>query len=355
MSCEKAMPSPTLAPKSADRDWSLLFVLGYDNNLDGHAESIQAQLESAVPKRTGLRVLVDRRGESIREFEYWRGGASVRDLFREDLASRGSTLIADRLAAMKRELPAQHYALFLLTHGGGAGEMFLDESPEASVDEAEWASSSSLAQTLSGAALDLLFLQQCGRANLSTFYEFRETAEYTLAAQSVMFAPNAYYEGMLEALRRGDIQDGLSLARAIGESEAPSQSIALSAIRNSAFETFPRALEDLEETNDAPIAAQVTYRFHGQRFADLGQALERAGLSESHSLQTWIDEAVVYRFSNAQIEPRSPNWSGVSLGIDPPERRPSALQALSTLRFLPEQDPGEELAFEGSAIVVASE
>lgn len=63
--------------------------------------------------------------------------------------------------------------------------------------------------------VDLVFLQQCGRASVQNLYNFRGTTASVMASQLTVGAPNAYYTSLLEWLGRHPEATGREVARRI--------------------------------------------------------------------------------------------------------------------------------------------
>jgi hypothetical protein len=224
------------AAAAARREWLLVFHLPYDNDLDGLAERVLADVMAEVPdERLVATMLVDRAGEQGLRRAAVTGGQLVSDERLDTDDSSDVSVFEEYLGWAAATFPARRRALFLLGHGGRLDEVSLDISPAATPDAgARWASGVSVAAAIrrwrsspADSDLELLFLQQCGRATIENLYSFRDTAEVIVASETFVGAPNSYYRPVLRRLRASPDMSGQELAEAILDSETEAAALAV--------------------------------------------------------------------------------------------------------------------------------
>ncbi len=206
-----------------EREWTFIYVMSYDNNLEGCADIINEGLKrGVVNSRVAVSVLEDRRDS--------RG---LKRIVTDGKKSRETRLKSEDITDMKvlrehldhatRELPAKRYALIFLNHGGKLDSMCADEHLSIGGPRVNgWMSAQACGETvrnwsktLEKEQLKMLFLQQCGRGSVENLYNFRDTAEVVLSSQLVVGAPNTYYTAVLRKACVSPRMTGEKLAKLI--------------------------------------------------------------------------------------------------------------------------------------------
>ncbi len=220
------------------RPWALAYVMSYDNDLSRFADGILAEL-AAGSKAGGVpvSVLVDVTGDEGLRHVHIDGG-----VVRSDRLATENSASADGIEAFLHRsverFPSRRLAIVFLNHGGALDEMNLDvhpgpgnAAPDGRVEgEAEelggatepaWLSAREMGERLRKLEaaiepdIELVFLQQCGRASIENLYNFRGIAPAVLASQTVLQAPNTYYRRTLEWLGENPEARGAGLASRI--------------------------------------------------------------------------------------------------------------------------------------------
>ena len=208
------------AQAAPDRDWVLVYYMSYDNNLEGCGPVILDALEKGV---AGTKLVVtvlsdDTKKDGLNRITLSKDGRTSEKLATDNSASED--VLKDYLAWVAKNHPARHYAIVFLDHGGRLDEMSADEWPGDAITK-HWLSAKLVGPILrqwrqdAPGAVDLLFLQQCGRGSIENLYNFRGAADAILASQTSVGAPNTYYEPTGRWLGAREKTSGLELAKRI--------------------------------------------------------------------------------------------------------------------------------------------
>jgi hypothetical protein len=358
------------------REWTLVYYLPYDNDLSIHADPILAELERGASDRVAILALVDRPGEGGMERVTMTRGERTTERLETDTSGdpRAVGRLLDRAV---NELPAEHYALFVLDHGGKLDEIGLDEH-----GQRRWLSARGAQRELAAwrgrneRRLDALMLQQCGRGSIETYYLLHDEADVVIASQGILGAPNDYYREMLGAIARGQAPDGAALARAVIDAEPPAMFVEYTAVRGPLLDELPPHLDAAiapllrvppnAEGRDAAASA-LTLRWAEEQYADLLlflRALYRAhSLDEAplDALARFLERATVLR-RTSPASPQASVLSGFSALVPADERvidryartplyRASRLDEL--LRRHPQRIAPEVIELPGSVVSAA--
>ncbi len=221
-------------------------------------------------------------------------GRSWQRLATDDSASEA--VFGDYLSWVAKTHPAKHYAVVFLDHGGRLDEMCFDERPGGGTKH--WLNARLVGERLRAfraqvtGSLELVFLQQCGRASVQNLYNFRNTAAAVLASQHNVGAPNTYYEPTLHWLDAHPDTTGAKLACRIMEDDRDFTTYACA--DGKAIGELPRRLEPVvrallgNETPPAlPSGPPPCYATEGEANFDLiawfGAAFRENGARLRHS------------------------------------------------------------------------
>lgn len=341
-----AQEKPAAAP--APVEWTFFYWMAYDNNLQPNGPPILKMLKAGLssPKLTMACWADFRDREGM--FRYViRGGAEkpeVEALDREGSAEEET--VAEALEWTRQNAPARKYALIFLDHGGGLSEMCADEHPGKRGGQ-KWLFLPHVADVVrafrekvrtAGSEVELVFLQQCGKGALENYDCFRGATKYVMGSETVVGAPNRYYEKALGWMGEHPEADGLALARQITECETPDMFTNYATVSTGALEALPqklspvlRPLLDLE-TLRAPTGLEPCFdlatgappelaqKIEAEKFHDglawlealyAANALDRAPLA---AFSEWVKKelVVVHRVSPRKTE-LAGSWCGISL------------------------------------------
>lgn len=206
-----------------EREWTFIYVMSYDNNLEGCADIINEGLKRGVVNgRVAVSVLEDRTdSKGLKRIVTDGKNSSETRLKSEDITDM--KVLREHLDHATRHLPAKRYALIFLNHGGKLDSMCADEHLTVGGPRVNgWMSAKACgntvrtwAKTLKKDQLKMVFLQQCGRGSVENLYNFRDASEVVLASQLVVGAPNTYYTAVMRKACVSPNMSGEKLAKLI--------------------------------------------------------------------------------------------------------------------------------------------
>lgn len=242
------------APKP-ERDWTFVYYMSYDNNLEGCGRPILDMLGKGVSSpRLAVTCLADFTDEGLHRYTFTsEHGERVEDLPGEGSAEEET--LRDYLEWARVTYPAKRMALVFLDHGGRLGQMSNDDNPgreggqnwlevhETSRVVATWRE----AVQKDGGEVELMFLQQCGKGTLENYYGFRDAARVIMGSQTVVGAPNYYYTKTLQWAAGHPQGTGEELAAQIRLHEPPNMFTTYSAFLGEELEELPARLAPVLE------------------------------------------------------------------------------------------------------------
>lgn len=325
--------------------WALLYWMPYDNDLARFGDSILGMLTRGTrDSDVVVAVQSDMREESTMQRHCMVDGVMTRvapdaantdpvglhnsrqentaqdkalgneldELLGEDSSNSGT--LSDYLQWAQATFNAEHWAVIVVGHGDRINQVSQDNhSPVNKLGDLQhphtWMGIDALGQSIGQfnqslqdaeqGQVDLLFFQNCNKATLEVLYEVHHCAQYTLASQFALGAPNYYYEEVLSRLGQASevhsqdstqasspasspevITDGYGAALAIMTAEAQSMYQTLTLVDNRAIAQLPTYLTPLLQIlKDSPVAINAldlpTYRYFGERHCDLLALLEQ--------------------------------------------------------------------------------
>jgi hypothetical protein len=341
-------------PARPPLEWLFIFHLPDDNDLDRHAERIEGEIRAGLSgDRVAATLLVDRAGGGGLRRVALAGGRLVSEEVLETDDSAAPAVLDDYLRWAVRTHPARRYALCLLGHGGRLDEVALDTGPPSEAgDGPRWASATAMGETirrwrgsLGEGDLELLVLQQCGRATIEGLYSFRGAADVVVASETFVGAPNTYYRHVLGRLSSRPRMNAGEVALAILDTER--DAAALAVLDGRALADLPReadALADALLPADGgrlarPERQLATYGSGGEVTYDLctfaAELAERNGRGGDPAVERqlrWFGETLVTarRSRDLSFPGVDREWCGVSTFVP---WRPDALRAYDALPF----------------------
>lgn len=256
-------------------DWLLVYYAPYDNNLSQYSDSILTQLESARKYENVQIVLQVDQSNSLGMFRYTiASNGTIIDTIPSEESTSGKEL-SNYLKWAADNFPSRHSAVFFLDHGGGLNEVGQDLQPDST-----FLTTASIQKALKkfnkrrNANVDLLYLQVCAKASIEPLYEFRDVAQFTLASQQLLGAPNYYYSETIKSLSTQPECTGTDLAKAIAVNDREDMFESLTCIDNSQFSLirteFSKLVKELEKKSQINFnKAPLHFDYANDRYWDL--------------------------------------------------------------------------------------
>ncbi len=258
--------------------WVVSYWMAYDNDLSSLSEPIVEMLQQGVQDPSiAVTVHIDRRGPGGMERVVITHEGTTRTPLPELEASAAVDLLARELDHVRWTLPAERYGVVFLDHGGRLSEMSADEhGPSAWLDPREVAPVLERFDEQASGELELLFVQQCGKASLETLHLFGRGARTLVASEAIIGAPNFYYPTAFQELSRQPDQDGEALGRAMVAADRPDMFATYTVLDGQALQALPERLDRVL----APVLAlgdtlrwsgepAPVFTFHEERYHDL--------------------------------------------------------------------------------------
>lgn len=218
-------------------DYLLIYYMPYDNNLSVYGSEIIDELVKGSSENVGIVIQAD--------FEDTLGHQRISiingqvDTTRIENESSDIGLFIDYMDWVSSEYSFRNYALFFLDHGADLSHIGIDEYPNRQYyDITEIAETIETFNIVVQQKASLLFLQQCSRSSIEIVYEFRDCADYTLASQIELGAPNSYYHETLNMISEHPNLNGEELGKTIAHYESYDMYHSYSLINNSTLDQF---------------------------------------------------------------------------------------------------------------------
>ncbi|MEZ6184964.1 MAG: clostripain-related cysteine peptidase [Planctomycetota bacterium] len=236
------------------RELVLYYYMAYDNNLERCGPPILDMLQKGVTT-DDLAVVVsaDFSDKGMHRYELTHGAERKETHLEEEGSAEEETLAAE-LAWLEQHYPAKKYGIVFLNHGGGLGQMSVDDAPreggqrwlyppEVSKVITAWRAQVQAAQ----GEVELVFYQQCGKGSIENYHCMRTAARYVMGSQTVVGAPNYYYPKALAHVAEHPEVDGKELAKQITERETPNMFTTYSTFDSAQLDRLPEVLDRVLE------------------------------------------------------------------------------------------------------------
>ncbi|MGE0708335.1 MAG: clostripain-related cysteine peptidase [Planctomycetota bacterium] len=320
------------AKAAPEWDWVLHYYMAYDNNLEKCGRPIIDMLKAGITSdKLAIVVSADFTDkDGIKRFLLTKGKEEKLETSEESSADEAT--LEKELEFVSQRFKAKRYGVVFLNHGGGLGQMSVDENP-GKPDGRRWLYPPRVAATLEAwrktlpGELELVFYQQCGKGSLENYHAMKDSARYVMGSQTVVGAPNRYYTKTVKHLCEHPETDGKELARQITVNETPNMFTTYTTMSCEKLQDLGKrldaALEPLLAVKDIELPRGLKPCFDFGRaevFFD-GVALLR-GLYAANKVEPkeldafakWLKEELItsHRVSPDQEE-KAGSWCGFSL------------------------------------------
>lgn len=337
------------APAPKNWEWVFVYYMAYDNNLEHCGRPILDMLQKGITSEdVAVVTFADFRDrDGMIRYEQTKEGEKHTRLKTE--ASAHESTVKECLGWTRENYKSKRYALIFLNHGSRLSEMSHDEYPGVENGQ-NWLHAVKVANVISDwrqsldGALELVFIQQCGKGALENYHAFRHTAPYVMASQTVVGAPNYYYTEALKAICEKPDVDGKAVAALFKKHETTNMFTTYTTLNAKALADVPERLNavlkpllEVEELKKASIlpqfrrgpsqaeATQARMCFQPARdeyFVDgleLLTALYKANELETKPLEAFAkwskDELITEHRVSPPRETMAGSWCGFSLYV----------------------------------------
>jgi hypothetical protein len=229
---------PLLVTAQHDRlEWYNFFYLPYDNDLNGWADTILYELDGGLDTSTVVNIAYVELPGAEKSFQMRMFPEhSSRTAWKPPFDIDGSSI------DIENRDRSEHSAFYFLGHGGR-----LDEVRQRTSEGESWMSIAELRSNLEEEneylqKFDLFFFQVCSKGSIEAMYEVAEIADYSMASQFPIGAPNYYYKEVLDEMVSGVIGDGHELGLSIAEHDRSDMFLSYSIYDNFRLTTFTDSL-----------------------------------------------------------------------------------------------------------------
>jgi hypothetical protein len=236
-----------IAAPAEKAKWAFLYWIPYDNDLSRFAQPVLEQLQRGTATSSAVvAAQVDTPDlANMQRIVFTRAGARTAMAPGHDSAS-GEEL-AQFLEWGAQAVPAENYVIAVLGHGGNLGELSHDQRTHGWMRVDALAAALDRFQAAIGAKPAVLYLQNCNKGTIETYYALRGCAHVTLASQALLGAPNFYYERLLTSLSGDNAATSMEVAKRIVEFERADMLASLVATDNIRLDELPQRLKPLLE------------------------------------------------------------------------------------------------------------
>lgn len=263
-------------------EWLLFYWMPYDNDLWRYGPPIVQMLARGAQGENTLVVVVsDLSGEDYLTRRIITKGEIAETHQLPTADSSSVQIYAEQLEWIRSRFDANRWAAIFLGHSGRLDEVSPDEQPlEGKRSWIQWMNIVQLADVLSGFnrsldnRMELLFLQNCCKGTIEVHYSFRNSAKFTLSSQTVLGAPNYYYERLLGSLVDNPYITGAELAARVMKFERDDMYNGYTVTDNQALAILPSKIEPLVEAilrsglTTVRISELDSYDYAGYRLVD---------------------------------------------------------------------------------------
>ena len=271
-------PAAVAAAPAEKAKWAFLYWIPYDNDLSRFAQPVLDQLQrGAANSSTLVAVQVDTPElANMQRIVFTRAGARTAMAPGHDSAS-GEEL-AQFLEWGAQAVPAENYVIAILGHGGSLEELSQDQRTQGWMRVEALAAALDRFKSAIGAKPAVLYLQNCNKGTIETYYALRGCAHVTLASQALLGAPNFYYERVLASLSGDNAATSMEVAKRIAEFERADMLATLVGTDNIQLDELPQRLKPLLEAVRASGIRElqpgdlITYAYpdaNGEKHVDL--------------------------------------------------------------------------------------
>lgn len=343
---------PSKAILSADTNtkqrynWIFLYWMPYDNDLSDFGAPIINMIASGVQSENILVVVEsDFLGaKQLTRSVIAKGKVDTQELDTANSASE--EVFAEYLNWAQSQFEADKWAIVVLGHGGQLDEISPDVHPGNSLEGIQWMNIKKLSDAIANFnrqisdRVELFFFQNCNKGTIEAHYTLHNAAEYTLSSQTILGAPNYYYERLFQYISNYPQLNGKQLAEKIRQFEGSDMYSSYTVTSNRSFSKIPEKLNpviDLILLSDSQLINKSKikiYAYMNEQYVDVVeffQSITAQAIGDTEKLHDFIaflNESMIYMVNQGV---RHTNFSFSGLGMFLPSNR----EELEQYRYLP--------------------
>ena len=254
--------SPALAQEGSDStstapeyDWVLHYYMAYDNNLARCGPPIIKMLAKGITsEKVAVVVSADYPDSDGMQRYVLRMGQAPEMTQLSEEGSAEEEVLASELSWIRQNFRAKKYGVVFLNHGGGLGQMSVDDKPREGGQR--WLYPPKVAKVITdwraqvkaaAGEVELVFYQQCGKGSLENYHCMAPAGKFVMGSQTVVGAPNYYYTKALNHLCQNLSIDGEALAKQITKDETPNMFTTYTTMSSAELANLPKEINAVVE------------------------------------------------------------------------------------------------------------
>jgi len=299
-------------------DWLFIYYMPYDNNLSDKGETIIKMIGDNIKSEN---VIASVQAEfanvsGMKRYLITNQGISITAI--ENDRSASINTYQEYLEWVKDNVEYNKLAVIFLDHGGKLDEICLDERPIyqfLKIDEVN----SVLIDVFGKESIDLLFLQVCTKGVIEALYEFKDTSKYILGSQTVLGAPNYYYQGLFSAFSNQTISTGYDVAELIVNNERYDMYNSYTLIDNAKmrnlYNLFSVFINQIQNNNTVLTSIPLYINYYDESYLDIISILENIPETEYRNrLMEYIKNELITIYKiNPCLSGTMNEFSGLSI------------------------------------------
>lgn len=318
--------SDAFGQKCISAEWIYIYYMPYDNDLSPLGKDIISMIKDGITSDEVVAVIQADFKDDSGMYRYvisQEEGIIKFPVHAENSANTNS--YEQYLNWVTENFQFRKSAVIFLNHGGKLDELCLDEYPRRSYLKVDSVRTSlEKFNKLQAKKIDLLFLQVCTKGSIEPLFEFNNVARYTLSSQSILYAPNCYYQNLFNDVSNCLVESGLDVAKLICEYEEENMYRSYTCINNSKFEEFKIMFNYFiaEIQKDEKIILKfepISYSYANEYYWDLISFLSNIELIEQNKIRIRDELLEFIRHELISIYKKNPqkiwvsNYSGLSI------------------------------------------
>ena len=179
-------------------DWVIMVYLNGDNNLSAaQGQFLQTIKQAGSSSEVNIVILIDQKKVGDTRLYYLNGTTLVQQTWMNESSMDDPATIVQLVTKVKNDLPANHYALFILTNKGSGwqGVCWDDHGRCQMITMPEFLQALSQITNNGANKLDILGIETCMTGNMEVAYQINSCVNYFIASpECAMFGEWPYMQ-----------------------------------------------------------------------------------------------------------------------------------------------------------------